>query len=203
MLALGWTATSARLFPCLPALPPSFSFFTNARTQATPYTPTPPVAVTFFSFFTYEGRKLAAPLDWVLICSVAVLPLVGFLLIAYLRRERALDELAKGAVNGCLGWVGHLGWWAVVMRDGRQDGSGKCSTAWACWVRPIAATVAAGAHRFRRGKFATDGTPLPHHLPWRHPAACPTLPAACPPCPCSHGAHGRLFGGGESATDRY
>lgn len=51
----------------------------------------------FFSFFENNGKKLAAQLDWVLICSVAVLPTVGFLWIAYLRRERALDELAKGA----------------------------------------------------------------------------------------------------------
>jgi len=30
----------------------------------------------------------------------AVLPSVGFLWIAYMRRERALDELAKGGASG-------------------------------------------------------------------------------------------------------
>lgn len=54
------------------------------------------VSVTFFAFYKPNGRPLAAQLDWVLICSVAVLPAVGFLWIAYLRRERALDEMAKG-----------------------------------------------------------------------------------------------------------
>jgi hypothetical protein len=53
-------------------------------------------AVCFFTFFETNGQPLAAQLDWVLICSVAVLPAVGFLWIAYMRRERALDELTKG-----------------------------------------------------------------------------------------------------------
>jgi hypothetical protein len=54
------------------------------------------ISVVFFSFYTENGKELSAPLDWVLICFVAVLPSVGFLWIAYMRRERALDELAKG-----------------------------------------------------------------------------------------------------------
>ena len=64
---------------------------------ANPHLPALLVAVVFFSFYKEGGqRKLAAQLDWVLLCSVAVLPAVGFLLIAYLRRERALGDLARG-----------------------------------------------------------------------------------------------------------
>ncbi len=64
-------------------------------------------AVVFFTYYTYGGGKsLAADLDWVLLCSVAVLPAVGFLLIAYLRRERCLGELARGEGSCCFDpWI--------------------------------------------------------------------------------------------------
>ncbi|EFN51506.1 hypothetical protein CHLNCDRAFT_55083 [Chlorella variabilis] len=74
------------------------------------------ISVCFFSFFENNGKKLAAQLDWVLICSVAVLPTVGFLWIAYLRRERALDELAKAKVLMMGIFVAHRDWVAEGVR---------------------------------------------------------------------------------------
>ena len=89
-----------------PACPPAPSSPDRSRCPPAPVTltpsnpPLPPTpsahAVSFFTYYRQETRPLAAPLDWVLICSVAVLPAVGFLWIAYLRRERALEELATG-----------------------------------------------------------------------------------------------------------
>lgn len=74
------------------------------------------ISVVFFSFYTENGKELSAPLDWVLICFVAVLPSVGFLWIAYMRRERALDELAKVRVLMLGIFTAHRDWVPAVSR---------------------------------------------------------------------------------------
>lgn len=81
------------------------SSFLADLAHAAPHSPLTPLrqTVVFFSFYSNNGKDLGAPLDWVLFCFVAVLPSVGFLWVAYMRRERALDELAKG------------GWWVGVL----------------------------------------------------------------------------------------
>ncbi|KAI3432640.1 hypothetical protein D9Q98_004186 [Chlorella vulgaris] len=75
------------------------------------------VSVCFFTFFETNGQPLAAQLDWVLICSVAVLPAVGFLWIAYMRRERALDELTKAKVLMMGLYRAHRDWLPAAQED--------------------------------------------------------------------------------------
>ncbi|KAL4448606.1 hypothetical protein ABPG75_005825 [Micractinium tetrahymenae] len=69
------------------------------------------ISVVFFTYYTDgNGQSLAADMDWVLLCSVAVLPAVGFLLVAYLRRERCLGELAKAKVLMMSLFTSHRDW---------------------------------------------------------------------------------------------
>lgn len=81
---------------CLHACPTTINC-THTLTHRTPMPPLlNPHAVTFFTYFGDE-YSLAANLDWNLTCFVVILPLLGFVWVSYGRRERALDELSRGA----------------------------------------------------------------------------------------------------------
>lgn len=85
------------------------------------------VSVTFFTYYRQNGRALAAPLDWVLLCSVAVLPAVGFLLIAYMRRERALADLSKAKVLMLRLFSAHRDWVPEGQRpEGHLEAVQEC-----------------------------------------------------------------------------
>ena len=67
------------------------SLFTPLTAPRTPLL----LAVVFFCFYGEPNYSLGAPLDWTIVEFAVVLPLVGFVWIAYGRRERCLDLLSE------------------------------------------------------------------------------------------------------------
>ncbi len=69
-----------------------------------------PPAVTFFSF--YRDGLLATDLQWDQVLLAVLLPLVGFLWLAFQRRERCLEEVSTGELDRWGGWTGE---WLGVL----------------------------------------------------------------------------------------
>ena len=53
------------------------------------------VSVIFFCYYKHSEKRLAVPLDFTLLAFTVILPLVGFVWIAYQRRDRCLDLLSE------------------------------------------------------------------------------------------------------------